>query len=129
MFKEKPLHLKKWGPEAGRLRKGVHAKEVWVTVVGLSLHLWSREVFKKLGNCCGVFVAMDEDTAHFSQLQWAKVLVKADGRVLPNLLQVVDDLTCFAIQLWYCLGSHRCAPVYFLLYIMYNSLCLSKKIK
>ncbi|RVX06960.1 hypothetical protein CK203_014938 [Vitis vinifera] len=36
---------------------------------GLPLHLWSREVFKRIGDCCGGFVAVDEETALFSQLQ------------------------------------------------------------
>ena len=43
-------------------------KEVWVRVVGLPLHLWSREVFKRIGECCWGFVAVDVETAFFSQL-------------------------------------------------------------
>ena len=53
----------------GCTRKESLAKEVWVSVVGLPLHLWSREVFKRIGECCGGFVAVDEETAFFSQLQ------------------------------------------------------------
>ena len=34
-------------------------------VVGLPLHLWSREVFRKIGEVCGGFVAVDEDTVAF----------------------------------------------------------------
>lgn len=37
-------------------------------VLGLSLHLWSREVFKKLRNCCGGFVTVDEDATLLSHL-------------------------------------------------------------
>ena len=44
----------------GCTRKESLAKEVWVRVVGLPLHLWSREVFKRIGECCGGFVAVDE---------------------------------------------------------------------
>ena len=31
-------------------------------VVGLPHHLWSRNIFKKIGDCCGVFVVVDEGT-------------------------------------------------------------------
>ena len=30
--------------------------EAWVRVVGLPLHLWSREVFKRIGDVCGAFI-------------------------------------------------------------------------
>ena len=30
-------------------------------VVGLPLHLWSREVFKRIGDGCGGFVIVNED--------------------------------------------------------------------
>ena len=76
-----------------------HLKEVWVRVIGLPLHLWSREVFKKIRDCCGGFVAMDESTVAFKELQWARLLVKSKGMEWPSSLQVVIDTTCFAIQL------------------------------
>ncbi|RVX05241.1 Protein OS-9-like [Vitis vinifera] len=88
---EKAVKLERWSPKAGCFPKGMHAKEVWVRIVGLPLHLWSREIFKKFGYCCGGFgfVAVDDYTTYFSQLQWARVLVKRDGRDLLSSLQVV----------------------------------------
>ena len=68
-FKDREFLLQRWGPAVGCTWKESHAKEVWVRVVGLPLHLWSREVFKRIGDCCGGFVAVDEETALFSQLQ------------------------------------------------------------
>lgn len=59
--KEKVLHLDRWAP---KVREGEHAKKVWVRKVGLPLHLWCWEVFKKLEDSCGGFVAVDEDIAH-----------------------------------------------------------------
>ena len=67
-FKEREFPLHKWGPEVGCFRNESHAKEVWVKVVGLPLHLWSREVFKSIGERCGGFLAIDEETTFFSQL-------------------------------------------------------------
>ncbi|RVW71875.1 hypothetical protein CK203_058388 [Vitis vinifera] len=52
------------------------ANEAWVRVVGLPLHLWSREVFKRIDDGCGGFVAVDEDIDSLTELQWAQILVK-----------------------------------------------------
>ena len=45
-----------------------HVKEVWVRVVGLPLHLWSREVFKRIGESYGGFIVVDEENTFLSQL-------------------------------------------------------------
>ncbi|RVX14661.1 hypothetical protein CK203_011960 [Vitis vinifera] len=47
------------------------------------------EVLQKIGNYCKGFIIVDEDTASLSQLQWAKILVKLDGKDFPSTLQVV----------------------------------------
>ena len=78
-FKESFLHLERWDPKVGCSQNGEQVKEVWVKVVGMSLHFWSREVFRKIGECCGGFVVVDEDTAAFKELQWARSLVKSKG--------------------------------------------------
>lgn len=36
-------------------------KEVWVRVLGLPLHLWGEEFFKKLRDACGGFLATDKE--------------------------------------------------------------------
>ena len=93
--------LQKWGPEVGCFRNGSHAKEVWVKVVGLPLHLWSREVFKSIGESCGGFIAFDEETTFISQLQWAHILVRASGKNSPSSLQVVVGNFCRTVSLWW----------------------------
>ena len=45
----------------GCSQNGERVKDVWVRVVGLPLHFWSREVFRKIGDCCGGFVVVDEE--------------------------------------------------------------------
>ena len=71
----------------GCLRKDSYTKEAWVRVVGLPLHLWSREVFKKIGDGCAGFITVDEDIVFFTELQWAKILVKLVGRIYLALLK------------------------------------------
>ena len=67
-FKDSILHLERWDPKVDCSQSCEHLKEVWVRVMGLPLHLWSREVFKKIGDCCGGFVALDESTVAFKEL-------------------------------------------------------------
>ena len=100
-FKDSILHLERWDPKVGCSQSCKQLKKVWVRVMGLPLHLWSREVFKKIGNCCEGFVAVDESTVAFKELQWARILVKSEGLEWPSSLQVVIGTTCFAIQLWW----------------------------
>ena len=38
-------------------------------VVGLPLHMCSREEFKRIGDGCGGFIAVDEDTTSLTELQ------------------------------------------------------------
>ena len=95
------VFLAKWGPEVGCCRNGSHPKEVWVKVVGLPLHLWSREVFKSIGERCGGFIAVDEETAFFSELQWARILVRVPGKVRLGTLQVVAGNFCWTVSLWW----------------------------
>ena len=72
----KSFCLEKWKPSVGCLEgdKG-GARLVWVKILGLPLHLWGRSLFKKFGDSCGRFVAMDENTAERRNLKWARVLV------------------------------------------------------
>ena len=53
----------------GCLHKDSYTKEAWVRVVGLPLHLWSREVFKKIGDGCAGFITVDEDIVFLTKLQ------------------------------------------------------------
>ena len=85
-FQNRVLRLERWNTEAGSLQLGNPAKEVWVRVVGLPLHFWNGEVFRKIGNYCGGFVGVDNDMRSFSQLQWARILVKSEGIDLPRTL-------------------------------------------
>ena len=95
------LRLEKWNPEVGCFWKDCHAREVRVRVMGLPLHLWRREVFKKIDDSCGVFIKEDKDTASMSELQWARILVKLDGRSLPSSTPIVGGSECFSVLLWW----------------------------
>ncbi|KAJ9685001.1 hypothetical protein PVL29_017147 [Vitis rotundifolia] len=67
--KDNILFLEKWYSEVGCFCNGANTNEAYVRVVGPPLHLWSREVFKLIGDSCGGFIAMDENTDSMSELQ------------------------------------------------------------
>ncbi|RVW91467.1 hypothetical protein CK203_038548 [Vitis vinifera] len=99
--KDNALFLEKWHPEVGCFCNKVSAKEAWVRVVGLPLHLWSREVFKLIGDGCGGFIAVDDKTDIMADMQWARLLVKVVGRDIPTSVQIVVGSGCFSVQLWW----------------------------
>ena len=48
-----------------------------------------------------LFMVVDEDMMSQCNLQWARTLVRSNGRKVPRTLQVVVGASCFAIQLWW----------------------------
>ena len=75
------MQLEWWTPSSGCNGLRDQEKEVWIRVVGLPLHLWTGEILKKVGDNCGGFVALDEDTASKTDLHWARILVKMNSNV------------------------------------------------
>ncbi|RVW47704.1 hypothetical protein CK203_107044 [Vitis vinifera] len=49
------LQLDWWGPDVDCFREGACISEVWVSVLGLPMHLWGKYFFKRLGDACGGF--------------------------------------------------------------------------
>lgn len=46
-------------------------------------------------------MVVDKDTAPRCNLQWARILVKSNGRKVPTTIQVVVGLLSFYIHLWW----------------------------
>ena len=63
-FENKMLMIEKWKPDLGCFRVGSLARKdgVWVRVAGLPLQFWNQRMFKRIGDCCGGFLAVDLDT-------------------------------------------------------------------
>ena len=61
-FKGKCLLLDWWNHSVGCLSEDRKNREVWVRILGLSLHIWGMSFFKSLGDARGRFVSVDEDT-------------------------------------------------------------------
>ena len=62
-FRGSSLQLEWWNPESSCVkRRKETVKEAWLQVVGLPLHLWTNEIFIRIGDSCEGFLAMDKET-------------------------------------------------------------------
>lgn len=65
----------------------------WVKAFGIPLHGWTRNTFCYLGDLCGGFARIDEDTKHRSNLYWARIRVHRENvDPLKELDLLIDDL-------------------------------------
>ena len=95
------VHLRTWGEDMGCSNQGISEEKAWVRVVGLPVHLWSRKVMEKIGDACGGFLAVDEETDRLGELGWARILVKPKKPDLPNTVEVALSGVRFRMQLWW----------------------------
>ena len=96
-----PISLREWGKDVGCLVGRERCKTVWVRLLGLPLHLWSRPILKRLGDRCGGFVAEDENTAFMIDPRWARIRVKWDASSNLRSVVVSEGDRSFVIQLWW----------------------------
>ena len=69
--------------------------------MGLPVHLWNQNVLKKIGDECGGFITVDEDTSSLVELFWARILVKCKGRDTPKTAEVRAGSRSYLLQLWW----------------------------
>ena len=68
---------------------------------GLPIFLWEEKNLKRLGDTCGGFIATDKCTRTFSELQWARLLVRVDGEKYLHVLIIKMEGKSWKIQLWW----------------------------
>ena len=70
-------------------------------MVGLFLHLCTREILKKVGDSCGGFLAMDKEPALKTELQWARILVKMEDKKKFSSVNLLAGARSYEIQIWW----------------------------
>ena len=75
-------------PELGCVKRKEVVKEAWIHLVGLLLHPWTKEIFKRIGDNCGGFLALGKEIALKTTLFWARILVRLGGKERPSVLNV-----------------------------------------
>ena len=96
-----PISLREWGKDVGCMVGRDSCRTVWVRLLGLPLHLWSRPILKRIGDKCGGFDAVDENTAFLTDLHWARIRVTWDGTSNPRSVVVFEGDRSFVIRLWW----------------------------
>ena len=72
------INLRRWKPDDSSNPKT--PKQVWVRLFGLPVCFWEENNLKRLGDACGGFITVDKCTRTLSELQWARILVRVDGK-------------------------------------------------
>ena len=100
-FKGDLLQLEWWSPETGCIRQKATVKEAWIRVLGLPLHLWTPEILKKIRESCEGFLALDKETTLRMKVMWAKILVKLVRKTRPSVVNILEGLRWFELQIWW----------------------------
>ena len=58
-------------------------------------------MLKKIGDECGGFVAVDEDTTFKSKLLWARILGKTGKKARPSTVNILAGARSYALQIWW----------------------------
>ena len=66
------------------LQTGV--RHSWIGIEGLPLQMWNFHVFKVIGEACGGFLEVAEETKNKSRLDYAKIKIKGFENGLMNLV-------------------------------------------
>ena len=69
--------------------------------MGIPLHLWTGEILKKVGDSCGGFVALDEETAFKMDLHWARIMVKMNSTGKPASVNLLAGARSYELQIWW----------------------------
>ena len=91
------LSLERWRPKYGCVKSKNLVNEAWVRVVGLPLHLWSRETLKQIGDGCDGFLKVDKETALRTEVSRARILVRLKGMVRPNTVNILAGLRSYEL--------------------------------
>ena len=94
-----PLFLDKWHPLGCSSKNFRQPSNRLLRVMWLPLHLWGEEVFHAIGNRCGGFLAIDEDTQAGEELRWVRILIKGNLR-LPKAVTVRVGGWVFRLPIW-----------------------------
>ena len=96
-----PIYLREWGKDVGCKVGKERCSTMWVRLLGLPLHLWSHLILKRIGDKCGGFDAVDENTKLLNDPRWARIRVRWDGSSSLRSMIVSEGDRNFVIQLWW----------------------------
>ncbi|RVW39630.1 hypothetical protein CK203_090634 [Vitis vinifera] len=78
--------------------------KIWKRQDALFLQGIARWEDSRVGDECGGFITVDEQTKMMGELQWARILVKSRGEVRPSVLEIEVEEEVYALSLWPIVG-------------------------
>ena len=93
--------LEWWNVETGCTKRKEMVKEAWIRVVGLPLHLWTSEIFKRIGDCYGGFMELEKGTSLKTSVLWAQILVRLRGTESPTVTNIEATARRFKLLVWW----------------------------
>lgn len=95
-----PIRLQWWNPLSGTIEKNNGPDTTWVKIVGFPFHLWTQKVFKSIGDHCGGWVEIEEETSLRNHLKWARLRIRGDGSNIPREIRIENGGLVFTMQIW-----------------------------
>ncbi|KAI8534897.1 hypothetical protein RHMOL_Rhmol10G0132300 [Rhododendron molle] len=99
-FTKRRIHLEWRSPVGCCVKKGEAPSVVWVRILGLPQHLWDSEAFSGIGDFCGGFVRVDDNTRRRDNLRWARIAIRAAPAMIPTKVKVAKGGWVFDLSLW-----------------------------
>ena len=93
------LDLERWNPDSGCIKSKDRAKEAWIRVVRLPLHLWTGEILIWEG--CGGFITIDNETVLKTKVMWARLLVNLKGENRLSSINILVGMRNYELQIWW----------------------------
>uniref|UniRef100_M0ZZK4 Uncharacterized protein n=1 Tax=Solanum tuberosum TaxID=4113 RepID=M0ZZK4_SOLTU len=94
------VKLEWWNPLVGCVPSQQRQEKIWIRAIGIPLHLWSKEVFKEIGDKCGGWYITEEETELRNHLRWARIEVKNEGQKIPREVAITKQGYTFRILIW-----------------------------
>ncbi|KAH0653049.1 hypothetical protein KY289_030727 [Solanum tuberosum] len=66
--------------------QSLRSENTWIKVFGIPLNAWSTDTFQQIGDRCGGYIGVDEDTKERTHFFWARVCVRNSGNQIPASL-------------------------------------------
>ncbi|WMV37397.1 hypothetical protein MTR67_030782 [Solanum verrucosum] len=107
IWKNYRFHLEWWKPTLGCIPRAATVEKIWVRAVGIPLHLWSKKVFKEIGEICEGWVATEEEIELKNHMKWARILVSNDGSSIPREVAISRNGVKYHFPIW-----AECKPRY-----------------
>jgi hypothetical protein len=89
------VKIKEWNP-----KETSSDRSIWIRVYGVPVHAWRENFFKKILECTGEVIVLDDDTLNKRRFDYARVLVRTSALSFINQVEKVKiDEDFFVVRM------------------------------